>query len=201
MPAIQELAGVPSFGGQLGQAFGQGISQGLNKQLESFQRGKAFEKAGLPRALADIDPTIAAQLIKQQQKNKLIESILNPQGDRPSTLDALNESGPVQEQNPLEPQRIQTPSIRAKQQVPGLTSQQRMALASVDPSLGAAAQREEQIRVQQEAPTKKAETARAYKYLDKIEAERDSVQKQKGALLAAESALANKDSVFLAEII
>jgi trans-aconitate methyltransferase len=40
--------------------------------------------------------------ISNEQQEKLIQSILNPQGDRPSALDALNKTEPMQEKNPLE---------------------------------------------------------------------------------------------------
>lgn len=201
MPQIQELMGVSSFGGQLGQAlggsFGQGISQGLSKQLENFHKAKAFEKAGIPRAYADLDPAITAQLLKQDQKNKLIESILNPKQQQPSTLDALNQGPSDLSQNPLQPERLETPNVSAR---PGVsarrTPEQRMALHLADPALGRAEQKEEQFRIQQEAPIRKSEIKRSEKFLDKIEDSRKSVQRAKSSLTAAESALAEKDLGF-----
>lgn len=201
MPQIQELMGVPSFGGQLGQALGgglgQGISQGLSKQLESFHKAKAFEKAGLPRAYADLDPVIVSQILKQEQKNKLIESILNPEGQQPSTLEAITQNSQDLSQNPLEASRLQSSSGNlARQNAGRLSPQQRTALHLADPNLGRAEQKEEQFRIQQEAPIRKSEIKRSEKFLDKIEDSRKSVQRAKSSLIAAETALADRDLGF-----
>lgn len=178
------------------QGIGQGVSQGLSKQIESFQRGNAFERAGLPRALADLDPQVVSQMIKQQQKNALIQQILGGQQEEQAAQGGSPQQGMSSNQGPLEAKRIQTPSISAGAQGPGLTSKQRIALSTADPNLGRAAQKEEQFRLQQEAPIKKAEIKRSEKFLDKIEDSRKSVQRAKSSLISAETALAERDLGF-----
>src|SRR6185295_10796115 len=146
----------PTSNELLMQALGQGASQGISKQIESFQRRKAYENAGLPGGLADLDPNVAAQMIKQQQKNALIQQILgqgeeaqNRQEDRGSAQLSL-----ASDQNPLEPKRIEPKSISPGSSRARTTPQQREALSLVDPNYSRAAQKEEQFRRQEEMPIK-----------------------------------------------
>lgn len=44
MPALQALAGIPSFGGQAGQALGVGISQGINSSLSQMLESKKNQR-------------------------------------------------------------------------------------------------------------------------------------------------------------
>jgi hypothetical protein len=185
MPTIQELAAVPSFGQEFGTALGTGVSAGLQKSLETFQKGKAFEQAGLPRVLANLDPTIAAQLIKQQQKNALIQQIMGgtPQGSQgQSSMDELQQGVIPQEQNPLEPQRLETASAGDK-------NKQIQALALVDPNLA-------RIMESQEKPIRTASINRGQKYLEKVEESRTANQRSRSALASAEAALAENNSKF-----
>ena len=46
MPALQALAGIPSFGGQLGAALGGGISQGINSSISQMLQNKQQMKSG-----------------------------------------------------------------------------------------------------------------------------------------------------------
>ncbi len=139
----------PTSNELLVQALGQGASQGISKQIESFQRRKSFENAGLPGALADLDPQVAAQMIKHQQRNAMIQQIMS-QGQQQQERGQRNQAMPAQqgdasEQHPVEANRIQTRSISAGSQGPGLTPQQRIALSAVDPNIGRATQAEEKL--------------------------------------------------------
>ena len=49
----------------LAQGLGSAAGQGIQQSLSEYQRGKDFEKAGLPRELARLDPAIVGPLIKQ----------------------------------------------------------------------------------------------------------------------------------------
>lgn len=62
MPALQALAGVPSFGGQLGAALGGGISQGINSSLNQMLQQKEQKRTG--KALAEYlgKPEMADQI-------------------------------------------------------------------------------------------------------------------------------------------
>lgn len=185
MPDIDFLPGNPSFSQQLGQALGtglgQGVSQGLNEQLIRYNKRKSFERAGLPTAYADLDPAIVGPLLKQQQKNALIQQILNPSGQSSS---ALSQHG------------LEESPISIGTQGAGLTPQQRIALSAADPNIGRAAQSEEKMRLAEQAPYKKSEIKRSEKFLDQIEEKRDAVQRARNSLVSAEEALANRDLGF-----
>lgn len=129
------------------QSIGQGVSQGISKQLESFQRRKAFENAGLPGALADIDPSIAAQMIKQQQKNAMIQQILK-QGEHQDPFEGVPGQESLDQPENIEAKRIHSPSASASSQPQGLTPQQRIAISAVDPAFGRATQAEEKLATQ-----------------------------------------------------
>jgi hypothetical protein len=150
MPQIQMLEGVPSFGGELGKALGQGVSAGLSKQIESFHKGNAFEKAGLPRALANLDPAIAAQMIKSQQKNALIQQILGggDQAQQGQQDQIGQQTAMPSEVSPMGPRGVEPRSMSAGTQGPGLTPQQRTAVGAVDPQLGRIYQGEEKLASQ-----------------------------------------------------
>lgn len=166
-----------STGEMLAQGLGAKAGQGIQQSLAEFQRAKSFEKAGLPREFANLDPAIISQLVKQQQKNALIQQIMGglQQGESEGGIDSLS----PQEQNPLEPKRLDSSSGLDK-------NKQIQALSLVDPNLA-------RVMESQEAPIRKAGIARATKFLDKVEDSRKSVQRAKSSLLSAESALAEKD--------
>lgn len=62
MPNLQALAGVPSFGGQLGQALGSGLSEGIGSVLNQFLQQKQQKQQG--NALAEYlgQPEMASAL-------------------------------------------------------------------------------------------------------------------------------------------
>jgi|SRR6267378_755626 len=181
MPEVDYLPGNPTFSQELGRALGVGASQGLSQQIESYRKRKTFEKAGLPTAYADLDPAIVGPLLKQQQKNALIQQILNPSG---------------QNANPLNQQGLEQGPISAGSQGAALTPQQRIALSSADPNIGRAAQSEEKMRLAEQAPYKKSEIKRSEKFLDQINEKRDAVQRARSSLGSAEEALQNRDLGF-----
>lgn len=160
------------------EALGGGAAQGLQKSLAQYQRGKSFEKAGLPREYANLDPAIVGQLVKQQQKNALIQQILGTQQSQGESLqDQISEG-----ESDMELGRLGARSV-------GDTNKQIQALSLADPNLA-------RIMESQQAPIRKAGIARANKYLDRVEDNRRSVQRAKSSIAAAESALAEKDLGF-----
>jgi len=183
MPTIQELLGVPSTGGLIGKALGEGIgggfTAGLQNSLESFQRAKAYEAAGLPRGLASLPPEIANQLIKHQQKNALIQQIMSGgQQEQPSNLqDQISDAETDKELKSL---GVRSPADKNKQI---------QSLSLVDPNLA-------RIMESQEAPIRKASINRGQKYIDKIEDSRVANQRARSSLASAEAALAENDSKF-----
>lgn len=99
MPAIQELLGAPSFGGQLGAqlgtGIGQGVSQGLQNQLAQFQTQKtnklqgnalaeAVGKPELAPLFANLGPEYSKLLIQEFGAENLAENY--------SKISGLNQS-------------------------------------------------------------------------------------------------------------
>ncbi len=130
MPQFQLLPEQMSTGQMISRSLGAGFGESLQKSLETFHRGKAFEKAGLPRELANLDPQIASQLIKQQQKNALIQQIMG---------------GGEQGGQPQPGMQQQTRETASSAQRSSLSPQQRIALSTADQGLGRAAQTEEKL--------------------------------------------------------
>lgn len=159
----------------LAQGLGSAAGQGIQQSLAEYQRGKDFEKAGLPREYARLDPAIVGPLIKQQQKNAMIQQILG--GGQQGV-----QGPPGVQQQAGQPSEGEYSQINKDRQI--------QALSLVDPNLA-------RIMESQEAPVRKAETKRAYDYLDKIDKERDSINRQESSLIAAKESLANRDFGFL----
>lgn len=134
MPDIDFLPGNPSFSQELGRALGVGVSQSLGQQIESYRKRKTFEKAGLPTAYADLDPAIVGPLLKQQQKNALIQQVINPKTKNipPAPTSNLNQAGDNQTTS-------QTPLTT------NLTREQREKLAFIDPTLSKVFQTEDKL--------------------------------------------------------
>lgn len=167
----------------LAQGLGSAAGQGIQQSISEFQQAKSFEKAGLPREFANLDPAIISQMIKQQQRNALIQQILgagqeSQLRDDPGSMQSIRPP----EKNSLELERLE-PGL------PNDRNKQIQALSLVDPNLA-------RIMESQEAPIRKAGIARATKFLDKVEDSRKSVQRAKSSLLSAESALADRDLGF-----
>ena len=126
----------PSISAMLAREMGEAANQGIQKSLESFQRGKAYEQAGLPRALANLDPQIAAQLIKTQQKRALIQEIMG--GGQGEVQQGMQPGQPGMQQS--QPEQVPGATQRGT-----LSPQKRVALSTADPALGRAAQAEEKL--------------------------------------------------------
>lgn len=62
MPGLQALAGVPSFGGGLGQALGGGLSQGISAGIAQHLQNKEQKKTGTALAEYLGKPEIASSL-------------------------------------------------------------------------------------------------------------------------------------------
>jgi hypothetical protein len=62
MPSLQALKGIPSFGGELGQALGTGISQGIGANLNQFLQGKKQRQTGTALAQYLGEPEMASTL-------------------------------------------------------------------------------------------------------------------------------------------
>lgn len=116
MPQLQALAGVPSFGSQLGQGLGQNIGAGIsgylgqmlqNKQnksalsgLQPFLKQAGFEPKEIDQFInSGIDPKIAAAAIKTssmiQAKNQQSEDLKRIGQDSLNRINELVEKGNV----------------------------------------------------------------------------------------------------------
>jgi len=62
MPGLQALQGIPSFGGQLGQALGGGLSQGIGAGLNQYLQNKQQQKQGTALAEYLGQPEMASAL-------------------------------------------------------------------------------------------------------------------------------------------
>lgn len=62
MPGLQALAGVPSFGGQLGQQLGGGLSQGIGAGINQFLQQKQQKQSGTALAEYLGQPEMASAL-------------------------------------------------------------------------------------------------------------------------------------------
>lgn len=93
MPALQALAGVPSFQGQLGQALGTGLSQGIGSSLSSFLEQKKqnlhgtalAEYLGQPEmasALGSLPKEIQIEIARGHIRNKQDNAISRENGIR-----------------------------------------------------------------------------------------------------------------------
>lgn len=177
MPNLQILAANPTFGSKLGQALGQGSSEGLQQQLASFQEQKKqsklasqLENLGIPGALAGQDPRIIQQYMKMQQQNNLLNLLGNP--PRSASPSEINNHPGISQKAPLDEEVDNNEIISAKEFTPEgkEVSQEEVEFSSVvNPALGRSKAQERKLQLQETQEVKKRNLAKYDEATTKLE--------------------------------